>query len=212
MGLSKRLRQAGFLVLMGLALLQFGQGIWIQAKALLAQELIRLAWEEARATGSAIKPWPWSDTWPVAELRLPGAPPLYVLSGIHGQALAFGPGHQTGTVLPGEPGVSVVAGHRDTHFRDLKTLTVGDALTARSQQGGSIQYQVYQTRIVDIRSDDLALEADRTELILLTCYPFDAVDPNGPLRYLVRARPTALLGHHPIQAAISHPGAGPTPF
>jgi sortase A len=42
---------------------------------------------------------------------------------------------------------------------------------------------VVDSRTAVIRSEDRA-----AGLILMTCYPFDAVVPGGPLRYVVTAR------------------------
>src|SRR5215217_9242655 len=60
---------AAALLLAGLLL--FGQGLWIQAKAVLAQILLERAFAQTLATGQAVKPWPWADTWPVARLEAP---------------------------------------------------------------------------------------------------------------------------------------------
>jgi sortase A len=42
--------------------------------------------------------------------------------------------------------------------------------------------------VVDSRKGSLLLDTDGAMLTLVTCYPFDAVDPGGPLRYVVTAR------------------------
>ena len=57
---------AAILCLTGLVL--FGQGIWIHAKALLAQVLLERAFAASLARRHDVKPWPWADTWPVAQL------------------------------------------------------------------------------------------------------------------------------------------------
>jgi sortase A len=41
--------------------------------------------------------------------------------------------------------------------------------------------------VLDSRRDRLVIEADRPMLTLLTCYPFDALLPGGPLRYVAIA-------------------------
>ena len=51
---------------------------------------------------------------------------LYVVEGADNRDLERGPGHLTGTVLPGEDGNCVIAGHRDTHFRVLRKIRKGD--------------------------------------------------------------------------------------
>src|SRR5205085_7299665 len=110
-------------------LILFGQGAWIHAKALLAQVLLQRAFSETIATGRDTKPWSWADTWPVAriEVKRIGASAI-VLAGSSGQALAFGPGHVEHTAEAGERGIAVYAAHRDTHFRFLKNVAVGDEI------------------------------------------------------------------------------------
>src|SRR5205823_517148 len=89
-------------------LVLFGQGVYIHAKALLAQVLLDRAFTETITTGRDVKPWSWADTWPVAriEVKRIGASAI-VLAGSSGQALAFGPGHIELTPDTGERGVAV---------------------------------------------------------------------------------------------------------
>ena len=107
----------------------FGQGAYIHAKALLAQVLLERAFAATIATGRDDKPWSWADTWPVARIevkRLDAS--AIVLAGSSGQALAFGPGHVELTADAGERGVAVYSAHRDTHFRFLKDVRIGDEI------------------------------------------------------------------------------------
>src|SRR5919112_431706 len=92
---------AAVLGLVGLVLV--GQGAWIHIKALLAQVLLERAFAATVVGGTAVKPWPWADTWPVARVELPrlGAGAV-VLHGSSGQALAFGPGHVATTTAAGD--------------------------------------------------------------------------------------------------------------
>ena len=41
-------------------------GLWIPLKAVIAQELLEMAWAESQARQTDSRPWPWADTWPVA--------------------------------------------------------------------------------------------------------------------------------------------------
>ena len=162
-----------------------GQGLWLYAKAELAQYLLEDAWSETLAQGHPVKPWPWADTWPVARLRVPSqGVDWIVLAGDSGRTLAFGPGHTSGSALPGEPGTTLISGHRDTHFQFLRELKRGDELLLEGI-GGSSRYMVVTTRVVDQRQFQIADIGNR--LILVTCYPFDAILPGGPLRYIVEA-------------------------
>jgi sortase A len=47
---------------------------------------------------------------------------------------------------------------------------------------------VEETRIADSRSAWIGSTQDQAQLMMVTCYPFDAVQPGGPLRYVVTAR------------------------
>jgi sortase A len=109
-----------------LALWQLAAGAWIPAKAWLAQQLIERAWAEAMASGKPAPPWPWADTTPVARLVVPslGVDEI-VLEHATGRSLAFGPGHLDGSAMPGDAGLAIVSGHRDTSFRFLADLKIG---------------------------------------------------------------------------------------
>jgi sortase A len=171
------------------ALWHGGQAAYVHAKAALGQALLVRSWEARRAGGGATKPWPWADTHPVARLRAPAHDvDLLVLAGANGRTLAWGPGHVDGTATPGARGNAVVTGHRDTHFAFLRDVQRGDALLVESADGTTRRYRVERTFVADRAS--LALPADdrATTLALVTCYPFDAVDPGTPLRYAVVAR------------------------
>ena len=167
---------------------ELGQGLYIHAKAVLAQHLIESSWERTLAGRQAVKPWPWADTWPVARLDAPAqGVRLYVLDGASGRTLAFGPGYVAGTAPPGESGNTVLSGHRDTHFRFLKDLRIGSALTLETRTGARRTYRVTETRVIDRHDTRVLRSSDHAQLTLVTCYPFDALVPGGPLRYVVLA-------------------------
>lgn len=166
---------------------QAGGGLYIHAKAALAQALLDSAWRRSRA-GEAVRPWPWADTWPVARLRVPRLQiDQVVLAGASGRTLAFGPGHMDGTALPGAAGNSVLGGHRDTHFRFLARLKPGDEIEVEPARGAARRFRVTGARVADQAQAGIELAPDRPRLTLVTCYPFDAVRPGGPLRYIVTA-------------------------
>jgi sortase A len=168
---------------------QFGQGAYIPAKAWVAQELMNRAWQRAEGGAGQPAPWPWADTWPVAKLSArQGDIELIVLEGGSGRTLAFGPGHLGISALPGQVGNSVIAGHRDTHFQFLQYLDVGDDLRVELPDGDLHLYEVVHIDVVDSRRGALVLDTDEAMLSLVTCYPFDAIDPGGPMRYVVSAR------------------------
>jgi len=70
------------------------QGIYMDAKAKLAQWLISSSWENRSQNSPATKPWWWADTKVIARLDAPRLnKTLYVMQNDSGESLAFGPGH-----------------------------------------------------------------------------------------------------------------------
>ena len=165
----------------------FGQGVYIHAKAMLAQVLLQRAFAESVATGRAVRPWPWADTWPEARITVPriGVSAI-VLAGSSGQALAFGPGHVERTAEAGEPGVAVYAAHRDTHFRFLKDVAVGDEIEITRRDGKTFRYRADGASIVRFDQSGIDPFTVGQELVLTTCWPFDAI-AHGPMRYVLHA-------------------------
>ncbi|MEH6519193.1 MAG: class GN sortase [Halioglobus sp.] len=192
-------RRAALVILLLLGgLQQMASAGYIQAKAHLAQVLIGWSWQNSLAAGGTPqKPWPWADTWPIARLEVPqSSVDLYVLSGSAGHALAFGPGHEPASAKPGEPGLSLIGGHRDTHFSFLRDMNGGERFSLQLPSGERLDYRVSDVGIVDINRDPLPVNlGEGEELLLVTCYPFDALVPGGPLRFVVRAQPARAKTH-----------------
>ena len=171
------------LALAGLVL--FGQGGYIHVKALIAQVLLERAFDEAIVSGRSVKPWSWADTWPIARIevkRLHAS--AIVLAGSSGQALAFGPGHVELTPDAGERGVAVYSAHRDTHFRFLKDVTVGDEIDVTRSDGKAFRYRADRASVVRFDTSGIEPLGNEYELVLSTCWPFDAVT-SGPERYIL---------------------------
>ncbi len=182
----------GGVVLVALGTWGLGQSVYIHAKAVLAQVLIKAAWVRAQEGAVDPRPWPWADTHPVARLRVPALDiDLAVLANASGRTMAFGPTHMDRTPLPGEQGVSVLVGHRDTHFNFLKNMARGDTFDIETKQGRVRHFRLVDSRIM--HKDELRTPAVKglPYVMLVTCYPFDAVIPGGPLRYVVLAVETA---------------------
>ena len=173
------------LALFGLIL--FGQGATIHAKAWLAQILLERAFADTIATGHPTKPWSWADTWPVARIEVKRLHARsIVLAGSSGQALAFGPGHVELTPDAGERGVAVYAAHRDTHFRFLRDVVVGDEIDVTRSDGRTFRYRADSRSVVRFDESGIDPLGREYELALSTCWPFDALTP-GPERYVLRA-------------------------
>jgi sortase A len=165
-----------------------GRGIYLYAKAELGQALLHRAWSTMQTSGAPAKPWPWADTHPIARLVAPAQDvDLLVLSGASGRTLAWGPGHLDGSAPPGAAGNAVLSAHRDTHFRFLARVAVGDTLIVERADGARVTYRVREIAIVDAHTLAIPRDTLAPTLTLLTCYPFDALVPGGPLRYIVTA-------------------------
>jgi sortase A len=176
---------APLLALAGLVL--FGHGAYIHAKARLAQVLLERAFTQSIASGHPVKPWSWADTWPVARIEVKRLhATAIVLAGSSGQALAFGPGHVELTQDAGERGVAVYSAHRDTHFRFLRDVAIGDEIEITRSDGKRFRYRADSSSVVRFDASGIDPLTDRYELVLSTCWPFDALTP-GPERYLLHA-------------------------
>ena len=179
--------ERGLLVLSLTGLLETaGWASWLDGKAWLAQHLIAHAWQTSLDQGAPQRPWPWADTWPVARLTPPAGKTLYVLESTSGEALAFGPGRLTGGIDSDQ--ALTLAGHRDTHFAFLETLHTDDILTVQFTDGSQQHFQVSSQQVINSQQHPLHIPRDNQQLVLITCYPFDAITAGGPLRYVITAR------------------------
>lgn len=163
----------------------FAQGLYIPAKALLAQQLIQRAWVKTVNTSQPTLPWAWMDAHPIARLTLPNQKSYIVLNEDSGQALAFGPALVRGTSLDGTS-MTAIAAHKNTQFMSLKTIKTGDIISLQTADNQTFSYQVNHQAIIDTQSEAL-LDQGKNSLVLITCYPFNNISFNGPLRYVVYA-------------------------
>ncbi len=186
--------------------LLLAQALWIPAKAELAQWLLARSWDAARVDGEAQPPWPWADTRAVARLhRADVDGGQIVLAGDSGRVLAFGPGWNPASAAPGGQGTVVISAHRDTHFAWLRELAEG-AIVELEGLHGARRYRLQERLIVDVREHALAPERGGDQLLLVTCWPFDAVEAGGPLRLVLRFLPKGEEG-----TALNPAAASPSP-
>jgi sortase A len=95
-------------------------------------------------------------------------------------------GHLSETALPGESGNVVLAAHRDTFFRPLKGIRVGDTITVRTLTG-DFAYVVVSLAVVAPDAVEVLRPTGERTLTLVTCFPFSYLGP-APNRLIVRAR------------------------
>ena len=108
---------------------------------------------------------------------------LPIVEGTDEDELEKGVGHYANSVLPGEKDNSVLSGHRDTVFRRLGEVGVGDLLKVKTT-AGEFTYKVRQVRIVDADDRTVIVPKPRATLTVTTCYPFDYIG-DAPERYIL---------------------------
>ena len=139
-------------------------------KAVLGQWLL----ERAFVSGGT-EPWPGADMRPVARLsieRLKVA--LIVMDRASGKGMAWGPGIVAGTTMPGKKGLSVIAGHRDSHMAFLVKVRTGDVVKITAVNGRNIKFKVSGAVVVD--ATHWTPQADPEwpgVLYMVTCWPLD---------------------------------------
>jgi len=95
-------------------------------------------------------------------------------------------GHLSKSALPGEWGNVALAGHRDTFFRPLRDIRIGDGIRFKTRER-NFEYRVESIEVV-APTDLWVLESSTGhDLTLLTCFPIYYVGP-APKRLVVRAR------------------------
>jgi sortase A len=111
-----------------------------------------------------------------------------VLEGSDDATLSRGSGHIEDTPFPGQPGNVGIAGHRDTTFRALRNIHLGDALEFKTADR-VYRYRISKTMIVG--PDDVYVldPTEKPALTLVTCYPFEFVG-HAPRRFIIRAELT----------------------
>jgi LPXTG-site transpeptidase (sortase) family protein len=89
--------------------------------------------------------------------------------------------------MPGEVGNIALSAHRDSFFRPLKDIELGDEITLHTLDG-ELKFQVSEIKIVDALDISVLDATSTTVLTLITCYPFYYAG-FAPDRYIVRALP-----------------------
>lgn len=108
-----------------------------------------------------------------------------IRSGDDARTLGVAIGHLADTPLPWHVGNTVLAAHRDTHFRNLRHIETGDVVRLRTA-AGVFEYVVRDRLIVNPEDVWVLAPSSHRRLTLVTCYPFSYVGP-APQRFVVRA-------------------------
>jgi sortase A len=111
---------------------------------------------------------------------------LPIIRGVSEEDLEKGVGYYEGTALPNEGDQIVLSGHRDTVFKRLGELELGDELVVE-MPNGTFTYVIEETFVVE--ADDRTVirsTAPIEKLTLTTCYPFHFIG-DAPQRYIINA-------------------------
>lgn len=109
-----------------------------------------------------------------------------IAEGTDSRTLRRAVGHVPSTPLPGEDGNVVLAGHRDSFFRGLRSVQAGDRIEVLTPDR-RLRYEITSMEVVGAEDTDVLGPTKERSLTLITCYPFHYIGP-APDRYVVRAR------------------------
>ena len=148
-------------------------------------------------------PPPPPGTW-IARLEVPTVKiATTVLEGSDDSTLRRASGHIEDTPLPGQPGNVGIAGHRDTVFRALRNIHVGDPLNLTTADR-VYRYRISKTIVVEPEDVYVLDPTEQPTLTLVTCYPFEFIG-HAPHRFIVQAQ---LISEENRVAGGLQPGTG----
>lgn len=111
---------------------------------------------------------------------------LPIIEGTDEDELERGVGHYSSTVLPGQEDQILLSGHRDTVFRRLGDVQIGD-LVHVVMPYGEYTYEIKKSYIVDANDTTVIRSTAPDEVLTIsTCYPFSFIG-DAPQRYILEA-------------------------
>ena len=165
------------------------EGLKIELKARVAQVLLQHAWNKTLQTGKYYQPWPSFDGKPILLLEIPSHNiSQIVLNGTSGQSLAFGPSFHEESFLPHERKITIISSHRDSHGVYIKKLQLGEEIKLQDQYKKWHSYIIDDFFIINVQEEKITMENNDQHLLLVTCYPFNAIRSGTPYRYVVSAK------------------------
>jgi sortase A len=191
---SSRILRLAFYFFLALGLLTLGYSAYVvvDAHAYQAYEQSKFEATLEKQTGSPqLPPPPLVEGDVIGEIQVPRLHlKAIVVQGDSHTILRRAVGHIPETALPGKPGNVALAGHRDTFFRPLRNIKLGDTITLQTA-AGDFQYLVESTQVVPSGQIEVLSTTAVPTLTLITCFPFDYLGA-APNRFVVRAREVAL--------------------
>jgi sortase A len=181
---------------MALGLLCLGYSVYVVVDAHAYQ-----AYEQAKFENVSPKepPPPLAEGGVIGEIQVPRLHlKAIVVQGDSHTILRRAVGHIPESALPGKPGNVALAGHRDTFFRPLRNVRLGDTITLKTP-AGDFQYLVESTQVVPASNIEVLNASNGRTLTLITCFPFDYFGA-APNRFVVRAHELLVQSPDPLPA------------
>jgi sortase A len=180
---TRVVRAAAYLFLaFGILALGYAGFVFADAHTYQALEM-----KKFKASGRVFEPHILAEGNVIGEIQVPrlGISAM-VVQGDSAANLRRAVGHLSKSALPGEWGNVALAGHRDTFFRPLRDIRLGDEIRFQTPER-SFKYRVESIEVVAPTDIRVLESATGHELTLLTCFPFHYVGP-APKRLVVRAQ------------------------
>jgi sortase A len=178
---------ASVLVLVGALMLGYVGLVFADALQYQAEYHASLPAVAIPVTTRAEMPTPLIDGQAIGEIHIARLGLSEVIGqGDSATVLRRGVGHLADTAWLGEKGNVVLAGHRDTVFRSLREIQLGDRIDVRAANR-VVHYEVQSTIVVSPETLSVLAASDGNTLTLITCFPFGFIGA-APERFVVRAR------------------------
>ncbi len=171
-----------FFLTLGIFALGYAGFVYADSHAYQALEMKKI-----RQDGRLAEPRVLKEGDVIGEIQVPrlGLSAI-VVQGDSPASLRRAVGHLSKSALPGEWGNVALAGHRDTFFRPLRDIQLGDEIRFRTPQN-SFEYLVESIEVVAPGDNQVLKPYSGHDLTFITCFPFHYVGP-APKRFVVRAR------------------------
>ena len=87
----------------------------------------------------------------------------------------------------GKKGTTIISSHRDSHGIFIKKLQKGNIIKLEDRYKQWHTYQIDDFSIIDVSKYSISTLNTDDNLLIITCYPFNNIRSETPLRYVVSA-------------------------
>ena len=81
----------------------------------------------------------------------------------------------------------MLSSHRDSHGVYIRQLKIGDMIKLQDRFQQWHSYTIEDFDILNVKTDTISTTNAKEVLLIITCYPFNALTSGTPLRYVVSA-------------------------